>query len=345
MEQSKATILIVDDAPENIDILRGLLKDSYKIKVAINGKKALQVVQKNPNIDLILLDVMMPEMDGYEVCRQLKNQMATASIPVIFVTAKGETDDEALGFDLGAVDYITKPISPSIVKKRVQIHLSLHNEKLLLEAIVLERTQQLESSRKEIIACLGKAAEYKDNDTGMHVKRMSHYAKILGLATGMSKEEACALKETAPMHDIGKIGLPDRILRKPAKLNDEEMEYMKKHPQIGVDILGGETCSLLNMARSIAISHHEKWDGSGYPHGLKGEEIPLYGRIAAVADVFDALTTQRPYKKAWPLEKALDFLKSESGKHFDPSLIELFIQSLPQVLEVRERYQEAVQEL
>ncbi len=340
MEESKATILIVDDAPENIDILRGLLKDEYKIKVAINGAKALKIAQSTPDLDLILLDVMMPDMDGYEVCRQLKNQISTVSIPVIFVTAKGETDDETLGFDLGAVDYITKPISPPIVKKRVQIHLALHNEKRLLEALVLERTQELEASRKEIIACLGKAAEYKDNDTGMHVKRMSHYAKVIGLAMGMSEEEANALQETAPMHDIGKIGLPDHILKKPAKLNTEEIQHMRQHPQIGVDILGGQTCPLLNMARSIAISHHEKWDGSGYPKGLKGEEIPLHGRIAAIADVFDALTTKRPYKEAWPLEKALNLLKEESGKHFDPKLVELFMESLPQILEIKNKFQE-----
>ncbi len=340
MEESKATILIVDDAPENIDILRGLLKDEYKIKVAINGAKALKIAQSTPDLDLILLDVMMPDMDGYEVCRQLKSQISTVSIPVIFVTAKGETDDETLGFDLGAVDYITKPISPPIVKKRVQIHLALHNEKRLLEALVLERTQELEASRKEIIACLGKAAEYKDNDTGMHVKRMSHYAKVIGLAMGMSEEEANALQETAPMHDIGKIGLPDHILKKPAKLNTEEIQHMRQHPQIGVDILGGQTCPLLNMARSIAISHHEKWDGSGYPKGLKGEEIPLHGRIAAIADVFDALTTKRPYKEAWPLEKALNLLKEESGKHFDPKLVELFMESLPQILEIKNKFQE-----
>jgi putative two-component system response regulator len=338
--ETKATILIVDDAPENIDILRGLLKDEYKIKVAINGAKALKIAQSTPDLDLILLDVMMPDMDGYEVCRQLKSQISTASIPVIFVTAKGETDDETLGFDLGAVDYITKPISPPVVKKRVQIHLALHNEKRLLEALVLERTQELEASRKEIIACLGKAAEYKDNDTGMHVERMSHYAKVIGLATGMTEEEACALQETAPMHDIGKIGLPDYILQKPAKLNEDEIKKMREHPQIGVDILGGQTCLLLNMARSIAISHHEKWDGTGYPYGLKGEDIPLHGRIAAIADVFDALTTKRPYKEAWPVEEAVQLLKEESGKHFDPQLIKLFIEVLPNILEVKKRYQE-----
>jgi len=281
----------------------------------------------------------MPDMDGYDVCRQLKNNISTAAIPVIFVTAKGQIDDETLGFDLGAVDYITKPISPPIVKKRVQTHLALHNEKRLLKALVLERTQELEASRKEIIACLGKAAEYKDNDTGMHVKRMSLYAKVIGLATGMSEEEASALQETAPMHDIGKIGLPDRILKKPAKLNPEEIAHMRQHPQIGVDILGGQTCPLLNMARSIAISHHEKWDGSGYPNGLKGEDIPLHGRIAAIADVFDALTTQRPYKDAWPVEQALNLLKEESGKHFDPKLVELFMASLPEILEIKKTFQ------
>lgn len=338
--ESKATILIVDDAPENIDILRGLLKEEYKIKVAINGAKALKIAQTTPSLDLILLDVMMPNMDGYEVCRQLKSKISTASIPVIFVTAKGEADDETLGFDLGAVDYITKPISPPVVKKRVQIHLALHNEKRLLKALVLERTQELEASRKEIIACLSKAAEYKDNDTGMHVKRMSQYAKILGLASGMTEDEASALQETASMHDIGKIGLPDYILQKPGRLNAAEIKKMQEHPQIGVDILGGQTCVLLNMARSIAISHHEKWDGSGYPNGLKGEEIPLHGRIAAIADVFDALTAPRPYKDAWSVEEAIKLMKKESGKHFDPQLIELFIGCLPNIIKIKKQYRE-----
>ena len=341
MEQSKATILIVDDAPENIDILRGLLKEDYKIKIAINGEKALKIARTaDPKPDLILLDVMMPEMDGYEVCRQLKSDITTAAIPVIFVTAKGETDDETRGFDLGAVDYITKPISPPVVKRRVQTQLALHCEKRLLECLVKERTQELEESRKEIVACLGKAAEYKDNDTGMHVIRMSHYAKVLGLAYGMPEEEAEALKEAAPMHDIGKIGLPDHILLKPGKLDDKELLKMREHPEIGVSILGGQTCLLLNMARTIALTHHEKWDGTGYPNGLKGEDIPIYGRIAAIADVFDALTTQRPYKKAWPVEEALEYLEGQAGSHFDPKLIELFLNALPEILQIKEHYSE-----
>ena len=338
MEQTKATILVVDDAPENIDILRGLLKDEYKIKIAINGEKALKVARSTPTPDLILLDVMMPVMDGYEVCRQLKQDVATTSIPVIFVTAKGQTDDEALGFDLGAVDYITKPISPPVVKRRVQTHLALHNEKRLLGSLVHERTQQLEESRREIIATLGKAAEYKDNETGRHVIRMSHYAKIIALAHGMSEEEACVLQDAAPMHDIGKIGIPDSVLLKPGRLDDEEWNQMKQHPKIGVEILGGQTCHLLNMARNIALTHHEKWDGSGYPNGLKGEEISIYGRISAIADVFDALTTVRPYKKAWTVEDAVNLIKEESGKHFDPKLVDKFVESLPQILEIKEKY-------
>lgn len=341
MEETRATILVVDDTPGNIDILRGLLKDDYKIKIATNGEKALKIANSHPTPDLVLLDVMMPEMDGYEVCRRLKADVATEAIPVIFVTAKGETEDEAHGFDLGAVDYITKPISPPVVKRRVQTHLALHNEKRLLEELVQARTKELEESRREIIACLGKAAEYKDNDTGMHVIRMSYYSKVLGLAYGMSETEAEAFREAAPMHDIGKIGLPDNILLKPGKLDDDELIKMREHPEIGVAILGGQTCTLLNMARTIALTHHEKWDGTGYPNGLKGEEISIYGRIAAIADVFDALTTQRPYKKAWSVEDAIEFLQAQSGKHFDPKLIELFIQELPKILEIKEKYDES----
>ncbi len=341
MEQVKATILIVDDAPENIDVLRGLLKEDYKIKVAINGEIALKVARSISPPDLILLDVMMPVMDGFEVCRQLKKDASTASIPIIFVTAKCDIDDETLGFELGAVDFIAKPISPPTVKKRVQTHLALHDEKRLLESLVQERTRELEASRKEIIVSLGRASEYKDNETGMHVIRMSHYAKVIGLAYGMTEEEATILQEAAPMHDIGKIGIPDSILLKPGKLDADEWHQMQQHPNIGLAILGGQTCTLLNMAREIAISHHEKWDGSGYPNGLKGEEIPISGRICGMADVFDALTTERPYKSAWPVDEAVNFITEQSGQHFDPELVELFIKSLPLILQIKEKYHEA----
>ena len=339
-EKRTATLLIVDDTPENIDVLRGILKQEYKIKVASNGEKALKIAQSESAPDLILLDIMMPVMDGYEVCKRLKENYATAKIPVIFVTAKGETADESLGFDIGAVDYITKPVSPPLVLRRVRTQLSLYDEKRLLDEMVKERTKELDQTRLQIIQRLGRAAEYKDNETGMHVIRMSHYSKILALASGMSEDEAELLLNAAPMHDIGKIGIPDRILLKPGKLDAEEWEMMKKHPQMGAEILGSHNSVLLNLARDIALTHHEKWDGSGYPNGLKGTEIPLYSRIVAIADTFDALTTVRPYKQAWLVGDAIELLKKESGAHFDPELVDTFLSIIPQVLEIKDKYAE-----
>ncbi|WP_428355415.1 HD domain-containing phosphohydrolase [Methyloprofundus sp.] len=339
-ENRVATLLIVDDTPENIDVLRGILKQDYKIKVASNGEKALRIAQSESAPDLILLDIMMPEMDGYEVCKRLKTNYATAKIPVIFVTAKDETADESLGFDIGAVDYITKPVSPPLVLRRVRTQLSLYDEKRLLDEVVKERTKELDQTRLQIIQRLGRAAEYKDNETGMHVIRMSHYSKLLGLANGMSEEEADLLLNAAPMHDIGKIGIPDKILLKPGKLDEHEWKIMKTHPQMGADILGSDNSVLLNLARDIALTHHEKWDGSGYPNGLKGEEIPLHARIVAIADTFDALTTVRPYKHAWLVADAIDLLKQEAGSHFDPELMDKFLSIMPQIIEIKDQYAE-----
>ena len=339
-EKRTATLLIVDDIPENIDVLRGILKQDYKIKVASNGEKALKIAQSDSAPDLILLDIMMPGMDGYEVCRQLKANFSTANIPVIFVTAKGETADESLGFDIGAVDYITKPVSPPLVLRRVRTHLSLYDEKRLLDEMVKERTKELDQTRLQIIQRLGRAAEYKDNETGMHVIRMSHYSKLLGLANGMSEDEAELLLNAAPMHDIGKIGIPDRILLKPGKLDADEWEIMKTHSQMGADIIGTHSSVLLTLARNIALTHHERWDGTGYPNGLKGEEISIPARIVAIADTFDALTTIRPYKHAWSVQDAINLLQQEAGTHFDPDLVEKFLSIMPQVIEIKDEYAE-----
>lgn len=333
------TLLLVDDTPENIDILKGILGREYKLKVALNGERALKIASES-RPDLILLDVMMPKMDGYEVCQRLKANTATRSIPVIFVTAKNQETDESLGFEVGGVDYITKPVSPILVKARVKTQLALADQNRVLEQKVRERTAQLEDTRLEIIRRLGRAAEYRDNETGLHVIRMSHYSKIIALNAGFPEEEASTLLQAAPMHDVGKIGIPDDILLKPGRLTEDEWVIMRTHPQVGADIIGKHPTDLLRMARAIALTHHEKWDGSGYPRNIAGEDIPITGRIVALADVFDALTSERPYKKAWPVEKAVQVIQQDSGSHFDPNLVPIFHDSLEEILEIKEQYKE-----
>ena len=336
----KATLLLVDDMPENIDVLRGILKGHYKLKIATDGEKALKIANGEQKPDVILLDIMMPGMDGYEVCKKLKENYNTVDIPVIFVTAKGEVEDESHGFDVGAVDYITKPVSAPLVLRRVQTHLNLYDNKRLLDSQVREQTRVINETRFQIIQRLGRATEYKDNETGMHVMRMSHYSQQLALAAGMSEQEAELVLNASPMHDIGKIGVADNILLKPGKLDRDEWDIIQQHPQIGADIIGEHDSILLKMAREIALTHHEKYNGKGYPKGLKGKEIPMTGRITAIADVFDALTTERPYKKAWTVEDALNLIKDEAGEHFDPELVEGFLQIMPEILKLKNKYAE-----
>ena len=320
-------LLLVDDEPTNLQVLRHILQDDYRLLFAKDGPKALELAGRERPA-LVLLDVMMPGMTGHDVCQQLKNDPVTREIPVIFVTALADTEDEAKGFEVGAVDYITKPVSPAIVKARVRTHLSL------------VRVDELKRTRLEIVQRLGLAAEYKDNETGLHVIRMSHYSRILARALGWSEADCDDLLNAAPMHDVGKIGIPDAVLRKPGKLDADEWAVMRQHVSIGANIIGEHPSGLLRMAQRIALTHHEKWDGSGYPNGLAGEDIPIEGRIVAIADVFDALTSERPYKQAWPVEEAVAFLREQSGQHFDPDLVELFIQQLPAVLEVKARWAE-----
>jgi putative two-component system response regulator len=320
-------ILAVDDEASNLQLLRQILQDHYRLRFAKDGPRALELAREE-RPDLILLDVMMPGMSGYEVCAALKADPALAAIPIIFVTALNETADELEGFEAGAVDYITKPVSPPVVRARVRTHLSL------------VRMEELRASRLEIVQRLGLAAEYKDNETGLHVIRMSHFARILGLAAGMTEAEADDLLHAAPMHDVGKIGIPDRVLLKPGPLDPDEWKIMQGHAHIGAEIIGQHDHGVLALARNIALSHHEKWDGSGYPNGLAGKDIPLEGRICAIADVFDALTSIRPYKKAWTEQEALDFLVKQKGKHFDAELVDLFLAQMPAIRAIRERWAE-----
>ena len=320
-------VLAVDDEPTNLQVLRQVLGADYRLLFATDGTRALQIArQQQP--ELILLDVMMPGMDGYTVCRTLKADAATRAIPVVFVTALNDVADEAHGFDVGCVDYIAKPFSAAVVRARVKTHLSL------------VRMDELTATRLQIVQRLGRAAEYKDNETGLHVIRMSHFSQLLALAAGCSPAWAEDLLNAAPMHDVGKIGIPDAVLRKPGPLDADEWATMRRHPEIGAEIIGEHPSGVLQLAREIALAHHEKWDGSGYPRGLAGEAIPLSARIVAIADVFDALTTRRPYKEPWPVQDALDHIAAQAGKQFDPALVALFAPLLPQLLEIRARWAE-----
>ncbi len=318
-------ILIVDDEPQNLAALRQVLADEYRLAFARDGAEALLAARKHAP-SLILLDINMPDMDGYAVCQALKADQATENIPVIFVTGLAEVGDEAKGFAVGAVDYLVKPVSPAIVRARVATHLSL------------VRSARLEQSYREAIFMLGEAGHFNDTDTGLHIWRMAAYARALASALGWS-EEACGMIElAAPMHDTGKVGIPDTILRKPGKLDAEEWAIMKTHTRIGFDILKASDAPVFRIAAEVALRHHEKWDGSGYPDGLAGEAIPESARIVALADVFDALTMKRPYKEAWPVDLALANLWESSGGHFEPRLVASFASILPEILDIKAKW-------
>ncbi len=318
-------ILIVDDEPQNLALLRQILEADYRVVFATSGSDALAAASKHRPL-LVLLDISMPGMDGYEVCRSLKSDTRTESIPVIFVTALADVGNEATGFEVGAVDYIVKPVVPAIVRARVKAHLSL------------VRLSELQTSYRDAISMLGDAGHYNDNDTGVHIWRMAEYARALAQASGWGSEACEMMGMAAPMHDTGKIGIAREILAKPARLSAEEWVVMRTHSRIGHDILARSHAPVFHMAAEIALNHHEKWDGSGYPQGLAGTAIPESARIVAVADVFDALSMKRPYKAAWPMDLVLQTLRQGSGQHFEPALVELFLSILPQILEIRDKW-------
>lgn len=333
----RQTVLVVDDLPENIAILVAILSPHYRVKAARSGEAALKVACLPDKPDIILLDIMMPGLDGYDVCRALKENPATAAIPVIFVTAMTETEDEAHGFATGAVDYITKPISPPIVKARVRTHLALYDQNRVLEELVGQRTEELARTRDVTIHSLAVLAETRDNETGNHIMRTQRYILVLAeeLADrGLHSEllqpvDIEMMFKSAPLHDIGKVGIPDAILLKPGQLTDEEFEIMKTHSELGYQALARAeeelgSSSFLNHARDIALTHHEKWDGSGYPKGLAGTDIPLSGRLMALADVYDALISKRCYKPAFSHEKSAAIILEGRGSHFDPDVVDAF---------------------
>ncbi len=328
------SILLVDDEPYNLNVLKQVLApEGYQLMFAKNGEKALDLAaSKLP--DMILLDVMMPKLNGYEICQRLKADRELAKIPVIFVTTMSESENEKKGFDVGAVDYITKPISPSTVLARVKTHLSL------------VRMQELEDQVESSIYMLGEAVHYNDTDTGVHIWRMASYAGALAEAAGWPKEKVELLKLAAPLHDTGKVGIPDSILKAPRKLTPEEWTEMKRHTTIGESILSKSNTPIFQLAAVISLSHHERWNGEGYPEATSGEAIPESARIVAIADVFDALTMKRPYKEAWSVEDAVAEIRKSSGSHFEPKLVDLFfdiegkIYSLKEEWDAKEKEQE-----
>jgi len=350
----KHLIMVVDDLEPNRIILNDqILSLGHTPCQAVNGLDALDKIAQQPP-DLILMDIVMPKMDGYTLLDQLKGDERFKHIPVIMISALDELSSVVRCIKQGAIDYMVKPFNPVLLKARINAALAskrLHDEheahrkqieqyNQKLEMRVRERTKELYESRKEIIFRLGRAAEYRDNETGLHVFRMSHICARLAREIGLSEEECQMILLASPLHDIGKIGIPDSILLKPGKLDKDEWEIMKSHTTIGAEILSESKSDLLKMAELIALTHQEKWDGSGYPRGLRGKDIPLVGRIVTICDVFDALTSKRPYKRKWTNEEAKDYIEQEAGKHFDPELTKVFLNILPDVLEIQARFQE-----
>lgn len=337
MKDHKWRVLIVDDEPNNLQLMRHILAEEYQLSFAINGMNAIDVARKMMP-DIILMDIMMPQMDGYEACRRLKADAELSDIPVIFITAMSDVADESRGFEVGGVDYITKPVSKMIVQARVATHLALHDQKVACEKRVIERTSELEASQRAAVFMLGEAGDYNDTDTGVHIWRMAAYCSSIARNLGWSVEKAAMLELAAPMHDIGKVGIPDAILKKPGPLTDDEWKIMKTHPKIGHSILSKSKTPLFIVASDVAMFHHEKWNGTGYPRRLKGKDIPEVARITAVADVFDALTMKRPYKDPWPVEQALEEIIKSSGSHFDPEIVNCFLNAQKEIIDIKQMW-------
>ena len=362
----KPTILVVDDTPDNIDLLRAVLEDDYRTKIAVNGERALKIAAGSDQPDLILLDIMMPGMSGYDVCRALKADPSTANIPVIFVTAMSEVADEQLGLALGAVDYITKPISAPLVLARIKTQLGmkrmqdfLRDQNHYLESEVERRVQEVAALQDVTIHAMASLAETRDSETGNHIRRTSHYLKALAeqvrhlprFRDFLTDKTIELLFKTAPLHDIGKVGIPDHILLKPGRFEPHEMAIMKTHTTLGRDaILAAERelgieVDFLKYAKEIAYSHHEKWDGTGYPQGLAGEQIPISARLMALADVYDALISCRIYKDGMRHEDAVQIIAQGRGTHFDANIVDAFVRIQDQFQAISSRYADGVREI
>jgi len=337
------TILVIDDTISNLDILVEIL-DAYDVIEASNGADALEIVN-DEDIDLIILDIVMPDMDGYEVCTILKENKATMHIPIIFITAN--TDMECIGkaFNVGGIDYISKPLNPKEITSRVSAHLALNQEQKNLESTKIKLLSEnnvlineIVDTQKELILSMGSIAEVRNIQTGNDVKRIAKYSKLLALHYGLSEEESSILEEASPMHDLGKVAIPDHILNQPGKLDIDECKIMQDHTVRGYEMIKDSKGALFQTAAIVAHEHHEKWDGSGYPRGLKGEEIHIYGRITALADVFDSLVSHKCYKTLWEDDDILSVIEGAKGKHFDPALVNIFFDNLEEIFEIRDTF-------
>ncbi len=344
---SECTILAVDDTETNIDIIVETLGDDYDLVVAMDGPTALEIALENPP-DLILLDIMMPEMNGYQVIEKLQDDPVTRGIPVIFLTAMSANEDETTGLRLGAIDYIRKPFNAEVLKQRVRTHLELSlarkflkDQNVILDRKVKERTEELENSQRELIYRLMRTTSMRDYYSKMHVHRLRQYIMILSRALELSETEVDTFSIAGTIHDLGKVGIPERILLKPGKLDEDEWVIMKTHSDIGSDCLSGSGSPIVELARTIAYEHHEHWDGTGYPQGLAGQDISLSSRIVAVASVFEALTTRRPYREALKTQEALDVLREGKGALFEERIVDAFLQNIDKILASQKTYSDS----
>ena len=346
MSATRAVVLAVDDDTDLLGLLAKVLGAQYQVLTASDPGTALELAGGEPRPDLILLDVDMPGASGFELIRVLKDDGATAHIPVVFLTARTEPQDQTEGFELGAADYITKPINSAVLRARVRIQLALANRNAELERQVAERTAQLESTRAQLIRRLARAMELHESAAvGNRVSRLAHYAKLIAQAARAKPSVCEAMMTAAPLHDVGKLGVPAEILRKPEKLSAPDWERVKRHPQLGAEIIGEHDDPLLKLARQMALTHHENWDGSGYPQGLKGEAIPWPGRVMAVVDAFEAMTTTQFYRAPRTVEEAAAEIEKGRGKRYDPAVVDAFRKALPVMKKVRETYSDALGDL
>jgi putative two-component system response regulator len=341
---TRPVILAVDDAEDLLALIGKALASEYRVKLAADGGDALTLAAAAPQPDLILLDVDMPGASGFEVCQLLKEDPATSRIPVIFLTGHVEPSAQLEGLDLGAVDYLTKPINAKLLLARVRIHLALAGRQAVLEHEVRERTAQLEDARAQLIRRLARAMEFHESAAaGNRVARVSQYAKLLTQAAGLKPEMAELMQKASPLYDIGKLGVPSEVLRKPGKLTAPDLERMRRHPGLGAEIIGEHQDPVLSLARTLALTHHERWDGAGYPKALRGNEIPWPGRIMALVDAFESMTTTQFYRqKPLTVDEAAARITQDFGKQFDPSLAEAFAKALPVMRKVRETYADAL---